>query len=596
MYYGVPEYLQYPGTIPTDLPHHIEEDQVAMALDTLEQFLRQKHLAGPFTIDELPYEEKNMKFISLFGKARPHGGSLRLINDHSSPPGRSFNDGIPEAVIKNIPLKMGTLKDIITTILLAGKGSAMSKYDLCEAFQTHPTQVLQYPYQAYRILSSIFLCCKMTYGDRQACHRFSRSHEVMLKHLILPQCEISPSSVSMCVDDVCAVVCKEKIDTELAELDAQYKNTLNYLGFETKKVDPKGYKAFHRLKKGEVLGALLNTEDLTWSLSDEKNTKIIEALDETYHKHNLNKPKKINLKTAQKCVGKLNALQACYDEITNHIMFVNRDLTLYLKEHPELNKTAQQHQPKNFQFSKLARKELHFMRALLTGIRNTWIPLTDPDKSQKIMADVVTYTDASAKTELKTGEALPALGILIPPQYGVTARAVALPIPLEFLTSKSENKNNFGQTMLTEALAILAAIIRFPNTYKNKYAVFYTDCQSLVAVYDRKRPKNYYLSFVFKSIMKLEAILNCKIKLTWQQRRSTSGSKAADTLTHQSQADTPEHVAYRRTEKMPYPIWKTMMTSLKYESNTFHKLWPRILKYWRNAVKYKHNQIPTQLF
>ena len=82
---GTPAYLQYPGTIPTKVPHHVTPDQVQMAFESLARFQLQGHTAGPFSPDELPWKRQDLKYISLFGKQRPHSGSLRLINDHASP-------------------------------------------------------------------------------------------------------------------------------------------------------------------------------------------------------------------------------------------------------------------------------------------------------------------------------------------------------------------------------------------------------------------------------------------------------------------------------------------------------------------------------
>ena len=589
---GVPEYVHHPGTTPTNLPHHISQDQVHMALESIEAFLRAGHLAGPFTANQLPWPEKEAKYISLFGKQRPHGGSLRLINDHSSPPGISFNDGISDALLDTIPLEISTLEEVIKTLLITGKGSYMSKYDLKEAFQTHGVQTSQYKHQVYRILSSIFVCTKMTYGDKNACHRFSRSHEVMLRHLILPQCRISPKHVSMCVDDVCDVVGAEKTQ-DLAQLDYTYKRTLNYLGFETKKTDPLGFKAYHRLQKGEVLGVLLDTKNHLWSLSTEKNSKIIEAIDEVYHRDNIGKTKKVTLKQAQKCQGKLNALTACQKTITRLILFVNRDLTLYLRKYPEENMKAQQYQNRNFQFTQQARKELRLIRAVLHGIRNHWVPVIDPDTTTSAMVDIVCYTDASAKLDLKPGDPKPALGVLIPTQVGAIARAVSFPIPMDFLKGKDDFSYNYGNTMLWECLAMVATLLRYPNSFRNKSTLFITDCSSLVRVYNKGRPKGFYLCWVFKLMYKIEETLNCTVKMTWQRRCSSPYMTAADTLTHQSQQDTPEHVKYRRVENLPYPIAKTLQTSVIFEENTFHRMWQRTTKYWENPKKYVNP--PTEI-
>ena len=136
------------------------------AMETIAAFTEAGHLAGPFTREELPYLPGTLKYISLFGKPRPHGGALRIINDHSSPTGLSFNEGIPDSVLEDIHLHMDTLSHVIINIILAGRGAVMSKHDLCEAFQTLPVQLDQAPKQAMKVLNCIFLALKCTYGDK----------------------------------------------------------------------------------------------------------------------------------------------------------------------------------------------------------------------------------------------------------------------------------------------------------------------------------------------------------------------------------------------------------------------------------------------
>ena len=131
----------------------------------------QGHLAGPYQPEDLPWPADSLKYISLFGKQKAHSGNLRLINDHSSPPEMSFNDGIPDSVTDNIHLHMSKanitvhqffiilktmfflqISSFVESLLLAGKGAFMSKHDLSEAFQIIAVNPAQYPYQVLEIL------------------------------------------------------------------------------------------------------------------------------------------------------------------------------------------------------------------------------------------------------------------------------------------------------------------------------------------------------------------------------------------------------------------------------------------------------------
>ena len=517
----------------------------------------------------------------MFGKLKPHGGAIRLINDHSTPKGKSFNEGISDEVLRDIHLHMGTLSNVITTILLAGRGAVMSKHDLSEAFQTLPVQLEQLVSQAIRILGCIFIALKCTYGDKQACHRFSRCHETLLRHVIIPTCDVDINAIDMVVDDVTCVTTAAAADTELAQFDKSYRGILGRLGFKTKDPDPHCFKAFQQTQVGEVLGFVLNTRDLTWSFSKEKNDKIIEAIDLVYDLHNVRKRVYVTLKMAQRAVGKLQAISACWDGINPWLIFPDRDIVLYHQNNPEVNKLKESSQPRNFYFSLQARRDIHLLRAILYNIHQQWIPITDPDNTPPVMNDLCVYTDASAKVDGDPAEPGPALGIYIPPQPGAIARAVAFPLPMEFLVASDDVRHNYGNTILLEGLAILACLTRFPTTFAGKTVTFYTDSAGFALIFRRKRTKGHYNAYLLRSLLLVLDRINCKATVKWQRRRSDSHAAAADTLTHQSFSDVHPAVNYRRVEPLPAPIQRTLVTSTNYNCNTFHMLSTRILHYWK---------------
>ena len=333
----------------------------------------------------------------------------------------------------------------------------------------------------------------------------------------------------MVVDDVTIIQPGFAVDTHLEEFDNLYRNTLAQLGFSTKPHDPKGFKAFTKLQIGEILGFVINSATHHWSMSAEKTDKIIEALDVAYDKANIDHPVYIKLKEAQKLDGKLAALAACWPRVATWLLFINKDIVQYLHKHPEQNKSSQTHQKMNFAFSKQARADIKLVRALLCNINKHWIPIQNPDKTPPIMFDVVAYTDASAKIDLKPGENGPALGAYIPEQHEVIPRAISFPLPMQFLLGKDESANNYGNTQLLEGLAVLACILRFPNTFRNRTTNFYTDSLSLVSAYKRGRTGGLYKAYLLRSLSLVTEMLNCNLHLTWQQRRSDSRAAAADT-------------------------------------------------------------------
>ena len=188
------------------------------------------------------------------------------------------------------------------------------------------------------------------FPDKQACHRFSRVHSCIIRHMVLPQCNTQRHNVEMVVDDVVVINPAHQPDT-LAAFDEAYSTTMERIGLKTKPADPTGFKAFRELTRGEVLGFIIDTETLSWNFGLEKRDKIILALEATYNKHDINRPVLINLKTAQRAYGKLNAITACWTHIKAWLIFISRDIGKYIIRNPGANDAPARQQKLNFQFS-----------------------------------------------------------------------------------------------------------------------------------------------------------------------------------------------------------------------------------------------------
>ena len=418
-------------------------------MDSLASFVQAGHIAGPISLENLPYDPNNLKLISLFGKPRPHGGKLRLINDLSSPKGRSFNDGIPLSVLNDINMEVAQIQHVVRTLLLCGKGARLSKHDLAEAFQILAVHPSQWEKQAIKIFnSSYFLCLKMCYGDRQAAHRFSRFHEVLIWNLTAPNCQIPGRQLHMCIDDLIAITPGFLADTHLKEFDEEYSSVVKGLQLSEKPPDPSGLKAFVNLPVGELLGFLVDADNHTWSLSDEKFNKIIDSIDSVCHIKDVTAPVPVTLKAAQKVAGKLQALSAIHPDINIWLPFIVMDITKYVKKFPEEN--TNDFQQRNFYFSTQAKQDLRFVRAFLIATRGSWIPLSNPEQYVPIQPGVLIHCDASGAVNTPPDQPGPSLGIYIPEQNGAIPRAVSFVLPLPFLRAEDDKNANYHHTTLLE--------------------------------------------------------------------------------------------------------------------------------------------------
>ena len=386
----------------------------------------------------------------------------------------------------------------------------------------------------------------------------------------------------MVVDDVIIIVSNHQPPNMLASFDQAYVSTMNQIGLKTKEPDPSGFKAFRNLTRGEILGFVVDTNMMAWSLGEEKKAKIIQSLEDCYNKHDLQQELAITLKTAQRAFGKLNALTACWDKAKPWLIFISRDISRYIKTNPNVNNMANHSQPLDFTFADQARRDLHFLRAIIVTMTTNWIPLTNPNPHHPAMFDMCLYTDASGQVKLGPGEAPPALGVVIPAHQGEEGRAVSFPIPMNFLLAEDDVTYNYHNSLLLEGLAILTAIVKWPEIFKDKAVLATTDSASLVCLYNSGRPRGTYFGHLLRALYIITDELNCNLCLTWQARRTDEYDQLADNLTHQDFSTATEDFTIRAVENIPEPVLQTLVQSVNFNVHSFAQLWHNVLLYWQH--------------
>ena len=278
--------------------------ETQMAIDKLAQFCVQGHVAGPL----FDWKSRtDLKFIKTFARYQPSDNSVRIINDHSYPKGRAFNEAIDENVKKELPIHVGQLKEFIEMVLECGQGSVMSKFDMTSAYKFVPVEKQQYRLQAIRICGAIFVDLKLSYGDASACHYYSYIHTLIQEALVFNAVDIPRDAVVICIDDSSAVAPKEARHW-VAQYGERYKEVMRLIGAGTKEPDPLRFKCFELQTSGEILGVWINTENLTWSLSEAKLADILQKIDLLIEPENMDVIKVVTLKTFQNVLGKLGYL------------------------------------------------------------------------------------------------------------------------------------------------------------------------------------------------------------------------------------------------------------------------------------------------
>ena len=271
---GIPYRMKGSGTHPRKAKHHLNE-QETMAIDKLAQFCAQGHVAGPIHSWK---RRKDLRFISIFAKYQSSDNSVRIINDHSYPKGKSFNEAIDDRVVMELPIHVGQLREYIYLLIQCGRNAVMSKFDMTSAYKFILVSKEQYRLQVIMICGGIFIDMKLSYGDATACHYYSFFHKLVQDALVFNTIETPMQLVTICIDDS-TIAAPEKFRKWAVDYGEKYKQVMKAIGAGTKDADPQRLKCFELETSGEVLGAWLDTTTLTWSLSVAKLADILGKID-----------------------------------------------------------------------------------------------------------------------------------------------------------------------------------------------------------------------------------------------------------------------------------------------------------------------------
>ena len=147
----------------------------------------------------------------------------------------------------------------------------------------------------------------------------------------------------------------------------------------------------------------------------------------------------------------MQAISSIFPRINKWLIFIKREVYKAHREHPDENRLTICQQKPVVVLNRKARQDMHFLRAFLTGLNDTWVPLQPRHRLEPLIPEVLVHTDASGQVVVPDGCHGPSLGINIPTQPGVTPRAVAFPLPMEWLKSEDdEGILNHHNTLLLE--------------------------------------------------------------------------------------------------------------------------------------------------
>ena len=553
-----------PGNIPTKSKNVIPdpETQLPRVMDALASFVKAGHMAGPlFTIDE-----KAWKINQILAVPKP-GGHVRVVGNLSHPPGTSFNDGIPESEKDVWPVSMLTTKQFAHMVCQAGRGAYMACSDVKDAYKLIPVCLDQRKLQGYCFCGAIFIELKMIFGDKLSCQHFDRLHFAVLNGFVYLVSPFPKCAQGRTVDDIPSVV-PHNARKCLESFVAAYRATLASLDMGAAEDDPARKKAFDCAQEGEVLGVTFDTVNFTWSLSHSKLYNVVEKL-----RALADKGKKYSLRELQSVEGKVSFLaELCpplKSLLADTILLMGANIRELIGEDGLVPQSLLD--DRRFEVSGEVAKDLNMIAAMLVDAFEHPLPIIDPYPPIPLHA-IPVYTDASGRISQPDP---PCLGVYLPSYDLRHARAYSLPFPTDFLLERNGTGLVADTTTTLEAFGILIVLILATSECRDRTIHLHIDNVAVVFAFEKRRSNDPLAHCIIRAAYFLAGAINCTIRVSWIRRRSNTGARIADDLTHNNFDEAvsvdPYTIKFPK-ENFPHPL-QVWMWKPHYDRDLGHKIW-----------------------
>jgi hypothetical protein len=312
--------------------------------DSLCTWIKSGYVSGPFSSPPL----KNFRVNSIL--AVPQPGKIRICMNVSLPEGTSFNDNIAKHKMEK--MKMSSAKNFGFSVIEAGRGAYMSKFDFVDAYKNIPAAKSDLRLQGFTWLGKYFVEDKMTFGGKPSVQNFDITGATV-KDLTLADCKIPSRLVHRQLDDVPLVAPKNT--NWCQEFSTKYADTCKKINMSLAPNCVKNDKAFTNQTTGKVLGIVFDTNSLTWELPEGKRYKTLVEI------KNARESTSIGLKQMQKLMGRLNHVSQMCPFLNGFRHCLNADLA-----------KATRADPKQIVLSIFSKKDLQVWSNFLTDTQKSF--------------------------------------------------------------------------------------------------------------------------------------------------------------------------------------------------------------------------------
>ncbi len=272
----------------------IMEPKVAQLFtDQLASYMKMNFIAGPFKEKPCPEFRCN----SLF--AIEQDTKIRPIMNMSAPANESFNDAILQEELPKVT--MSSIKKVCEAVYNLGTGCILSKLDHVAAYKMIPAKPEQYRLQGFAWLTMYFIELRQTFGSCSSVFNYDVFHKLFCA-IIRELTHTKDENLFRVLDDLIVITKTTEENKKFVETYIKTAKELNIPLAETNNAE----KSFVYKTKGTILGICIDTDKMTWSLSNQK----IHAY--KFQIQRLINAKLVSLKELQSINGILNTIvQLC---------------------------------------------------------------------------------------------------------------------------------------------------------------------------------------------------------------------------------------------------------------------------------------------
>ena len=488
----------------------------ALLTDTIATWVKKGFVAGPFETPPVAGFRANPLAVVV------RNGKIRPILNMSGPKGKSFNDNVDRKKLEK--LHMGTARQFGFGLKKAGKDAKFSKFDLQDAYKLIPARKEDFGLQGFCWLGRWFVETQQSFGGVPSPSNFDRLPKT-IDLLACIESGTSRSQVFCALDDSPCV--GQAGSGSVERFTATMKEMCEDFNVPLAENCEAAEKAFELQTRGTVLGVGFDSSSMSWFLSKEKVSKMVERCLEVEGSSH------VSLKQMEKLMGTVNDLSQMCQSAKFHRREGNAFLGRFAGNYNIVLMVPTE-----------LKKELQIL-AKIADSAESGLPLME-ESEQPSLSTLVFYTDAAGasysmfrgekKFHNNSGRGVACLGGESLEDIWCWCR---LAWPEGFLDEQKDEKGtSFGCKSTTlEAVGMLLPFLAFPEKVKGKNVVFRIDNMAVLFGWYHGFVKNdRSASEILKCVHYLSGINGTVVNVDHVGRVSDDMAKLADELSRRDQS------------------------------------------------------------